>query len=92
MTVRDTPTLNRQWRSDPLLTVDEVAAIFKVGRRTVWRWADEGLIDRVRLGRNISRYTAASVEALIIPETSQGRGTSPDLDEAAEVSGRHGSA
>ena len=68
MPVSDTPEVSPSWQSDcPLYTVDEVAAIFKVTRRTIWRWADDGRIERIRLGR-LSRYTARSIARLIEPQ------------------------
>jgi excisionase family DNA binding protein len=68
MAARDTQQVSTSWRSDtgPLLTVDEVAALFKVGRRTIWRWANDGRLERVRIG-NVSRYTADSIARLITP-------------------------
>jgi excisionase family DNA binding protein len=55
----------------PLLTAGEVAAIVKVTTRTVWRWAEDGRIERVRIGRGVSRFTAASVARLIEPENEK---------------------
>jgi excisionase family DNA binding protein len=47
-----------------LLNTDEVAAIFGVRRRTVLRWAGEGLIPRVQIA-GTTRYRAEDVERLI---------------------------
>jgi excisionase family DNA binding protein len=47
-----------------LLNTDEVAAIFGVGRRTVLRWAAEGLIPRVQIA-GTTRYRADDIERLI---------------------------
>jgi excisionase family DNA binding protein len=49
---------------EPLLTAGEVAAIFQVTDRTVWRWANDGCIHRIRVG-GVTRFTAESVTALI---------------------------
>jgi excisionase family DNA binding protein len=38
---------------DSLLTADEVAAIFKIKRHTVYDWVKRGIIPTVRLGRLI---------------------------------------
>jgi len=54
-----------------LLTTDEVAAIFGVGRRTVLRWAAEGLIPRVQIART-TRYRADDIERIITSGTTGG--------------------
>jgi len=35
-----------------LLTVKEVASYLRVGRVTVWRWCQDGVIPAIRIGRN----------------------------------------
>jgi len=49
-----------------LLTPAEVAAILGVHVYTVRRWARDGTIDAVKMGRSI-RIPAESVEALLVP-------------------------
>jgi predicted site-specific integrase-resolvase len=48
-----------------LLRPEEVAAALQVTPRTVRRWGATGQLERVRLGSRLTRYTAASVAALI---------------------------
>jgi Helix-turn-helix domain len=59
--------------ADPpaLLKPQDVAALLAVSPRTVRRLASEGVLDRVRIGHRISRYTRRSVVALTDPETSE---------------------
>ena len=60
-------------RSGPqLLRPDEVAAILQVTPRTVRRWGAAGVLERIRLGERLTRYTAESVEALIHPSNDIG--------------------
>lgn len=42
----------------------EVAAVFQVEPRTVWRWEREGKLECVRLPSGLRRYFRAQVEAL----------------------------
>ena len=39
------------WQNE-LLTVQEVAAYFRVSRTTVWRWCQTGRVPAIRVGRN----------------------------------------
>lgn len=59
-----------------LLTADEVAAILRVTPRTVRRWTRAGLIEPIRLGGRLVRYTPAAVDRLISHKTSE----APDCD------------
>jgi excisionase family DNA binding protein len=71
-TVAITEELSPAERRMPhLLKPAEVAAILRVTPRTVQRYAKEGRLERVKLGRRLSRYTAASVEHLISSENTQ---------------------
>ena len=71
--------VNQPDRSKPhLLRPDEVAAMLQVTPRTIRRWGAAGVLERVRLGPRLTRYTVESVEALIHP---------PD-DEAPAGNGR----
>jgi excisionase family DNA binding protein len=38
-------------RQDKLITAKEAAAYLRVGRVTVWRWCQQGLIPAFRVGR-----------------------------------------
>lgn len=58
---RTPPTL----RAEPLLTPAEAAAWFRVEVRTVARWAQEGRLGCIRVGRGHRRYRAADVTALL---------------------------
>jgi len=48
-----------------LLTPGEAASILRVTPKTLARWAEGGRVERVRLGERSSRYTRASVAALV---------------------------
>lgn len=63
-----------------LYTPAEVARKLRVSERTLRRWAHEGRIRRVRLSYRVSRYTAASIEALVSPVTSEAQGSSPERE------------
>ncbi|MEA2190753.1 MAG: Helix-turn-helix domain [Solirubrobacteraceae bacterium] len=71
MLVRMATTVDQTDRSNPqLLRPDEVATILQVTPRTVRRWGAAGILERIRLGDRLTRYTVESVEALIHPSTS----------------------
>lgn len=48
-----------------LMTLDEVAEVFSVHRRTVASWVAEGLLPGVRMGTRTLRVHPDDVEALI---------------------------
>ncbi len=48
-----------------LLDVDGLAAILKVGRRTIWRWRDAGTIPAPRKISGAVRWVAAEIEEWI---------------------------
>lgn len=48
-----------------LLTAGEVAARLRVNRVTVYRWADEGSLRSVRLGRRALRFRVEDVDDFI---------------------------
>lgn len=50
---------------DELLTVKQVAEIFSVSERTIWRWEQAGIIKAVRIGKRTVRFSRSSVEALL---------------------------
>ena len=52
-----------------LLTVEEVAGMFSVTPRTVYRWIDEGLIHGIRMGR-LLRIRSAEVEDFLRRNTT----------------------
>lgn len=56
----------------PLLTAKEVAARARVSSRTVRRWGDAGVLERIDVGPRLSRYTAESVAALLTPHNDDG--------------------
>jgi len=47
-----------------LMTVDEVAEIFRVSKASVYRWAERGLLPAVMVGR-IVRFSGRDVEQLL---------------------------
>lgn len=49
---------------EPLLTVNEVASLLKVSRRTLERWDEQNKLTAVRVG-GVVRYKRADVKALI---------------------------
>ena len=49
----------------PLMTPGEVADVFQVDPRTVWRWETAGDLDSLRLPSGVRRYFRAQVEALL---------------------------
>jgi hypothetical protein len=54
-------------RPRPLLSERDVADLFMVAPRTVRRWADTGLVTRIRVG-GISRYRRDEIEGLFSPD------------------------
>src|ERR1700730_11511487 len=70
LSVSVTSTTVTSEQSD-LLTASEVAELFRVTPRTISRWANAGLLERVRVG-GISRYPLAAVEELLHPENAMG--------------------
>lgn len=53
-----------------LLTAAEVATAFRVSRQTVIRWATDGVIPAVRIGRDW-RFRRVDIEALLTPITPE---------------------
>lgn len=51
--------------TDTLLTAAEVAALYRVARKTVWGWGRAGLIERVRTPGGHCRYRESQIRALI---------------------------
>jgi excisionase family DNA binding protein len=50
-----------------LLTGTEVAALFRVDRSTIARWADAGLIPSILTPGGTRRYPEADIRALLEP-------------------------
>jgi excisionase family DNA binding protein len=48
-----------------LLTTAEVCAIFRVGRNTITRWADAGLLPSIMTPGGTRRYREADIRALL---------------------------
>lgn len=67
------PTSTHGYQARPaafrLLTADEVAAILRVGRSTVYEWARRGDLPSVVLhrgrGRNVRRWEPSAIDAFI---------------------------
>jgi hypothetical protein len=51
----------------PLVTEQEVAALFMVAPRTVRRWAEAGVVTRIRVG-GVSRYLREEIDGLLSRE------------------------
>ncbi len=54
-----------------LLTAEQVAARAAVSPKTVARWARDGLIEHVRLGRFMIRFTEEAVERFLASRTKK---------------------
>jgi len=65
-----------------LLTGQEVAELLGASTRTVRRLAQEGVLDRVRIGHRTSRYTQRSVLALIDPQDDHDPGANRAVEKA----------
>ena len=51
---------------DHLLTVEEVADLLKVSKRTVWRWVAQGRVPApVRYSKTCVRWKASAVQAYL---------------------------
>lgn len=59
--------------AEPLLTPAEVAAMFKVDRATVTRWAEAGKLTSIRTLGGHRRYLEKEVRALLEPEVKRVR-------------------
>ena len=70
-----------------LLTVPEVAAIFRVSPRTIRRWASEGRVELIKVG-GVARFHREAIEALIAngtdPGNESGPATTPGPNSTAE--------
>jgi excisionase family DNA binding protein len=52
------------WKND-LLTVEEVAKILKVNRRTVYRWVESGELKVARIGRKTYRVFESDLKKFV---------------------------
>lgn len=55
--------------AEPLLTAAEIAPILRVTVPTIYRWADDGTIPSVKIGKTI-RFRRSEIEALLAPAAS----------------------
>ena len=53
--------LNRKKETETLLTPDEVASKYRISKVTLWRWAKDGLLKPVKMGRK-SFYRQSYIE------------------------------
>lgn len=53
--------LNRKKETETLLTPDEVASKYSISKVTLWRWAKDGLLKPVKMGRK-SFYRQSDIE------------------------------
>lgn len=53
--------LNRKKETETLLTPDEVASKYRISKVTLWRWAKDGLLKPVKMGRK-SFYRQSDIE------------------------------
>jgi excisionase family DNA binding protein len=78
---------------EQLLTDREVASLLGISRRSVHRWATEGLLRRVRIA-GTSRFRIADVTALIQQQTTkydERPARPPGAVKTSAGQGRHGS-
>jgi excisionase family DNA binding protein len=75
-----------------LLTAAEVADELRVTERTVRRWSRAGLLEPVRLGGRLIRFTPESVDSLIrsAPETNEAPAGNGSLVKNADAGGGRG--
>ncbi len=57
--------MDRPTRAEVLLTPSEVATLFRVGPKTVTRWAKAGKLTPIRTLGGHRRYRASEVNALL---------------------------
>ena len=55
--------LNRKKETETLLTPDEVASKYRISKVTLWRWAKDGLLKPVKMGRK-SFYRQSDIERI----------------------------
>lgn len=55
---------SRNATANDLLTIDEVAAILKVSKMTLWRWSKNGRLKKVDIG-GVPRYRRSDIENLL---------------------------
>lgn len=55
--------LNRKKETETLLTPDEVASKYRISKVTLWRWAKDGLLKPVKMGRK-SFYRQSDIECV----------------------------
>lgn len=53
--------VNRKKETETLLTPDEVASKYRISKVTLWRWAKDGLLKPVKMGRK-SFYRQSDIE------------------------------
>lgn len=53
--------LNRKKETETFLTPDEVASKYRISKVTLWRWAKDGLLKPVKMGRK-SFYRQSDIE------------------------------
>jgi excisionase family DNA binding protein len=90
--LRDMARIFAQW-PDRLLTDQEVAALLGISRRSVHRWATQGLLRRVRIA-GTSRFRLADVRSLIeqqTPQYDERPARPPGAVKTSAGQGRHGS-
>jgi excisionase family DNA binding protein len=77
-------------QGEPMPTTDDVALLLGVSHRTVYRLADRGVLERVKIGHRTVRYTPRSVRALVEPPTNEnGPAANRSVQEGDRGSGQH---
>lgn len=55
---------SRKAAENELLTIDEVVALLKVSKMTLWRWSKSGRLKKVVIG-GVPRYRRSDIENLL---------------------------
>ena len=55
---------SRNATANDLLTIDEVVALLKVSKMTLWRWSKSGRLKKVDIG-GVPRYRRSDIENLL---------------------------
>jgi excisionase family DNA binding protein len=69
-----------------LLTTPEVAELLRVSRRSIFRWAQDGTLRPIRVGRTL-RFAAGDINALIGRANDERPTSGSDARNLARVGG-----
>jgi len=63
-----------------LLTIEEVAKILKVNKRTLYYWIERGMIDYIKINRKTIRFRPKDIEEFLNSHTIK----STDIDKIVD--------